>query len=235
MNPDPTRPRRRWLQLVLGLAAAAGITMLLLELLTNIFERKAEARQAFVRVVEVTEDTQDPAVWGRNWPNQYDSYLKTALPTTTTYGGRGLGASDGGPAEQKLERDPWLRRAFAGYAFALDYRDRRGHSFALFDQEQTRRVPKRKQPRARIRCHASTVALHRYTGHGDLRRGFEAVCALPYAEVNGMKDEQGGSLIAHSIACIDCHDPATMALRITRPAFAAGIAALKASQGIANY
>ena len=235
MNPDPIRPRRRWLQLVLGLAAAAGVTILLLELLTNIFERKVEARQAFVRVAEVTEDTQDPAVWGRNWPNQYDSYLKTALPTTTKYGGRGLGASDDGPAEQKLEREPWLKRAFAGYAFALDYRDRRGHAFALFDQEQTRRVTERKQPGSCIQCHASTVALHRSMGNGDLRKGFEAVCPLPYAEVNGMKDAQGRALVTHSVACIDCHDPATTALRITRPAFLAGIAALKKSQGIADY
>src|SRR5262245_3730025 len=235
MNPDPTRPRRRWLQLVLGLAAAAGVTILLLELLTNIFERKVEARQAFVRVAEVTEDTQDPAVWGRNWPNQYDSYLKTALPTTTKYGGRGLGASDDGPAEQKLEREPWLKRAFAGYASALDYRDRRGHAFALFDQEQTRRVTERKQPGSCIQCHASTVALHRSMGNGDLRKGFEAVCPLTYAEVNGMTDAMGRALLTHSVACIDCHAPATMALRITRPAFLAGIAALKKSQGLADY
>jgi len=35
--------------------------------------------------------------------------------------------------------------------------------------------------------------------------------------------------------CIDCHDPETMQLRITRPAFMEGIRALKASQGIQNY
>ena len=99
-----------------------------------------------MRLVEVTEDTMDPKVWGQNWPAEYDSYLKTSLPTATKYGGRGLGASDGGPAEQKLDRDPWLRRIFAGYAFAIDYRDRRGHAFALFDQEQTRRVTEKNQP-----------------------------------------------------------------------------------------
>ena len=43
--------------------------MLLLALLTNIFERKQEARQPFVRLVEVTEDTMDPKVWGQNWPS----------------------------------------------------------------------------------------------------------------------------------------------------------------------
>jgi nitrite reductase (cytochrome c-552) len=219
----------------LGVAAAGGVTIVLLALLTNIFERKAEARQPFVRVAEVTEATLDPAVWGRNWPSQYESYERTSLPTATTFGGRGLGASDGGLAEQKLDRDPWLKRIFAGYAFSIDYRDRRGHAFALFDQEQTRRVTEKAQPGACIQCHASNLALYRFAGKGDVQKGFEAVCGMSYQEAHDMKDEQGQPLVQHPVACIDCHDPATMALRVTRPGFLAGIAALKASQGVANY
>jgi len=233
-NPAP-RSRRSWIVLALGVAAAAGLTTVLLALLTNIFERKAEARQPFVRVAEVTEATLDPAVWGRNWPSQYESYERTSLPTATTFGGRGLGASDGGLAEQKLERDPWLERIFAGYAFSIDYRDRRGHAFALFDQEQTRRVTEKAQPGACIQCHASNLALYRFVGKGDVQKGFEAVCAMPYQEAHDLKDDQGHALVQHPLACIDCHDPATMALRVTRPGFLAGIAALKASQGIKDY
>ena len=156
---ESTRRRWGWLPILLTFAGVAGLTILLLALLTNIFERKQEARQPFVRVVEVTEETADPQVWGQNWPFQYDSYLKTSLPTTTRYGGRGLGASDGGLAEQKLDKEPWLRRIFAGYAFAIDYRDRRGHFYSLFDQEQTRRVTERKQPGACLQCHASNLSL----------------------------------------------------------------------------
>ena len=52
--------------------------------------------------------------------NTTSAAIITSLPTTTKYGGRGLGASDGGPAEQKLDREPWLKRIFAGYAFALE-------------------------------------------------------------------------------------------------------------------
>jgi len=37
------------------------------------------------------------------------------------------------------------------------------------------------------------------------------------------------------VGCVDCHDPATMQLRVTRPALINGLAALKASEGIANY
>jgi nitrite reductase (cytochrome c-552) len=224
-----------WLIVVLGFAGIAGLTVLLLALLTNIFERQQEARQPFVRVVEVTEDTIDPKVWGKNWPFEYDTYMKTSEPTTTKYGGRGLGASDTGPAEQKLDREPWLRRIFAGYAFALDYRDRRGHFFALFDQEQTRRVTERAQPGACLQCHASNLALYRFAGKGDIMRGFEIVSGMPYQEARNLRDERGQPLVQHSIACIDCHDPKTMGLRVTRPGFINGIKALKAKQGISDY
>jgi nitrite reductase (cytochrome c-552) len=227
--------QRGWLLGLLVLVGIAGVTVLLLALLTNIFERKQEARQAFVRLVDVTEDTVDPRIWGQNWPLEYDSYLRTSLPTTTKYGGRGAGASDGGPAAQKLDRDPWLKRIFAGYAFAIDYRDRRGHFYALFDQEATRRVTEKQQPGACIQCHASNLALYRFAGNGDVQKGFELVSGLPYREAREMKDDKGQPLVQHSIACIDCHEPKTMALRVTRPGFIAGIKALKAKQGIAGY
>jgi nitrite reductase (cytochrome c-552) len=227
--------RQRWLVPLLGLAAVAGLTILLLALLTNIFERKQEARQSFVRLVDVTETTTDPKIWAQNWPAQYDSYLRTSLPTTTKYGGRGLGASDGGPAEQKLDREPWLKRIFAGYAFALDYRDRRGHAYALFDQEATRRVTERQQPGACLQCHASNLAAYRFAGKGDVHKGFELVSAMPFREARDLKDDKGQPLIQHTISCVDCHDPKTMAVRVTRPAFIAGIKALKARQGLTDY
>ncbi|MFN0158906.1 MAG: ammonia-forming cytochrome c nitrite reductase subunit c552, partial [Bacteroidota bacterium] len=40
----------------------------------------------------------------------------------------------------------------------------------------------------------------------------------------------------HPIACIDCHDPKTMDLRVTRPGFLNGIKVfMKASRGVDNY
>ena len=227
--------RRTWWLIALGFLGVVGLTVLLLTLLTNVFERKQEARQPFVRVVEVTEDTMDPKVWGQNWPAQYDSYLKTSLPTATKYGGRGLGASDAGPAEQKLDRDRWLRRIFAGYAFALDYRDRRGHAYALFDQEQTRRVTEKQQPGACLQCHAANLALYRFVGKGDVAKGFEQVSGMPYGQARNLTDDKGQLLVRHPLACVDCHEPKTMALRVTRPGFLAGIKALKAKQGVPDY
>ena len=227
--------RPSWLLVGIAFLVVGGLTVLILGLLTNIFERKQEARQPFVRVVEVTEATDDPKIWGQNWPFQYDSYLKTSLATTTKYGGRGVGASDSGPAEQKLDKEPWLKRIFAGYAFALDYRDRRGHYYGLFDQEQTKRVTERKQPGACLQCHASVLPLYRFVGKGDVPKGFELVSGMPYQDARNLKDDKGQLLVQHPVACLDCHDPKTMAPRVTRPAFITGIKALKAKQGIADF
>jgi nitrite reductase (cytochrome c-552) len=56
------------------LAAIAGLCALLVflvaGLLTSIFERKQEARNPYVRLVEVNEETTDPAAWGVNWPRE---------------------------------------------------------------------------------------------------------------------------------------------------------------------
>ena len=128
---------KRWInsRLVFGVlvAAVTAVTVGVTALLMNIAERKAEHRQPFVRVVNVTEDDTDPAKWGKNWPSQYDGYKRTALRTSTRFGGHD--GSEALPAE-KIERDPWLERMFRGYAFSIDYRDRRGHAFMLTDQEQ---------------------------------------------------------------------------------------------------
>jgi nitrite reductase (cytochrome c-552) len=50
---------------------------------------------------------------------------------------------------------------------------------------------------------------------------------MPYFEAR--------KLVRHPVSCVDCHDPETMQLRVTRPGFIEGIRALKASQGVANY
>jgi nitrite reductase (cytochrome c-552) len=229
--------QRRWLMVALvgvGCAvAAAGLTALL----TTIFAHKQEARNPYLRLVEVTEATTDPAPWGMNWARQYDAYKQTAEVSHTRYGG-----SEALPAE-KIERDPWLKRMFAGYAFAIDYRDRRGHAYMLTDQEQTKRVTTRPQPGACLHCHASIIPTYRRIGEGDVNKGFVALSQVSYAEARAELEKTGssnpvagGTSItfqhvpgAHPVACLDCHDPKTMALRVTRPGFILGIAALARS------
>ncbi len=155
--------------------------------------------------------------------------MKTVEPSRTNFGG-----GDASPA-QKAEQFPWLTRIFAGYAFSLDYRDRRGHAYMLLDQEKTRRVTEKPQPGACLHCHASIIPAYRYVGKGDVMKGFEEVSAMKYQEAHALKDASGAPLVDHPVSCVDCHDPKTMSLRVTRPGFLVGIKALKEHQGVKDY
>ena len=231
---DTPRNRRRlltWAALILG---AAAVTMGLAALLTNIFERKQEGRDPFYRVVALTDSTTDPAEWGKNFPIQYDAYRRTVDQVRTRYGGSEAlprTPSDADPrsvvAQSRLEEDPRLREFWAGYAFAHDFREERGHAYMLQDQTYTERQIVAKQPGTCLNCHASMYEAYMRTGGGNIVQGFERVNAMPYAEAR--------KLVEHPVACIDCHDPGSMQLRVTRPAFMEGMRALRASQGTTGY
>lgn len=209
--------RNRMIGYVLLMVLTAAATYAVSALLMNIHERKSEAKDRYVRLVEINEDVTDPEVWGKNWPRQYEAYLLTSLPTRTRFGGHG--GSEALP-EEKIDRDPWLKRMFLGYAFSIDYRDRRGHAYMLEDQESTLRQSK-PQSGSCLHCHASVMPLYRQLGDGDAMEGFRKTYQIPYQKMNKMLHEMEGG--AHPVSCVDCHDPESMLLRVTRPGFIEGI------------
>src|ERR1041384_6804847 len=231
-NSDSTSRRRLIFFAIVGVAVLA--TIVGVGLLMNIFERKQEAKNPFYRVVELNDDTEDPAVWGKNFPLQYDDYKRTVDQVRTRYGGSE--AMERTPtkadprsvvAQSKVEEDPRLKVMWAGYAFAKDFREERGHAYMLDDQTFTERQQVVKQPGTCINCHASAYVAYKQLGGGDIIKGFETLNKMPYFEAR--------KFVTHPVACIVCHDSQTMQLRVTRPAFIEGMRALKASQGIQNY
>jgi nitrite reductase (cytochrome c-552) len=222
----------RRLLLVAAVAALAAIAVT--GILVSIVEHKQEARNPFFRVVALDDTTVDPAVWGRNFPSQYDSYRRTVDQVRTRFGGseavpRTPTAVDPRSvvAQSRLDEDPRLKTLWAGYAFSKDFREERGHAYMLEDQVYTERQRVSKQPGTCLHCHASVYVPYRQAGGGDLFKGFEALNHMPYAEARGH--------VKFPVACIDCHDPSSMALRVTRPAFVEGIKAAKAAEGVADY
>src|ERR671913_201902 len=209
--------------LITLLAAVAGVA-----LLVNILTRKQEAQNPFYRVVELNDETEAPEVWGKNFPLQYDGYKRTVDQVRTRYGG-----SEAEPhtptaadprsfvSQSRLQEDPRLKTMWAGYAFSRDFREERGHAYMLADQIYTERQQATQQPGTCIHCHGSVYVPYKRLGGGDLMKGFELM--------NQMKFGEARKLITHPVSCIDCHDPQTMQLRVTRPGFIEGIRALAAS------
>jgi len=190
--------RRNLILLALAFIAGVGLMLGLAALLVNIQQRQEEAAQYPLKVVDIAEDELDPAVWGRNFPREYDRFVLTANDTiSTTYGGSIL--------YSKLERYPVLKRLWAGYPFSVDYNEERGHFYALIDQKQTKRQEVVQQPGACANCHAAEAPLL------IAELGWETFNRTPYKEL--------ADRLHLGTSCHDCHDPKTMNLRITRPAF----------------
>src|SRR5918995_2693681 len=216
-SPDGSARRAHWRRyrvVYLAVIITALATVAVTALLVNIFEHKQEARQAFYRVVALDDETADPAVWGKNFPMQYDGYKRTVDQVRTRYGGseavqRTPTAADPRSivAQSRLEEDPRLKVMWNGYAFAKDFREERGHAFMLEDQTFTERQQVTKQPGTCMNCHASVYVPFKKLGGGDIVKGFEKMNQMPYVEAR--------KLVSHPVTCIDCHDPSTMALRVT--------------------
>ncbi len=130
-------------------------------------------------------------------------------------------------AQSRLEDDPRLKTMWAGYAFATDFREERGHAYMLDDQTYTERQDVVKQPGTCMHCHGSVWGPYRTLGGGDLFKGFEVMNKMLYTEAR--------THVSHPVSCIDCHDLQSMQLRVTRPGFMEGIRVLKASQGTPDY
>ncbi len=207
MTPTSPTPasQRRWLWLILAFAVGVILLAALAFLLTNIMTRKSEAVQYPLRIVQVGPKELDPAVWGQNFPRQYSSYIKTQDRTIQTpYGGS--------VPWSKLEKYPALKRIWAAMPFSVDYNEESGHHYALIDQKNTHRQLAAKQPGACANCHAAEAPLL------IEEMGWEKFNSVPYTEISGT--------LHFGSSCRDCHNPDTMELWISRPAFKHGLEAL---------
>lgn len=189
------KARRPWLLIaafVLGVALLFAVGALLV----NINTRKNEAAVSPARIVEIKDGETDPAVWGQNFPQQYDRFMMTKDDTVPTlYGGSQL--------YDKLARFPAMKRLWNGYAFSVDFNEERGHFYTLIDQKETQRQVVVKQPGACANCHSGD------TPNLIKSMGWEAFNKGPYAAIT--------DTLHAAVTCNDCHDPQTMALRLTRP------------------
>lgn len=230
-NDNRTKTTRFFILGTIGFGVA---TALVAYTLVTMAEHKAEEKSPYLPVVEITDEMDNPEVWGQNFPLHYDDYKKTTDQVRTRFGG-----SEAVPrtptkadprsivAQSRLEEDPRLKEMWAGYAFSHDFREERGHAWMLSDQIYTERQLVTPQPGTCVHCHASVYVPYKKAGDGDLFKGFEKLNSMPYAEAVKHMNQP--------VACIDCHEPKTMKLRVTRPGFIEGIRALKASQGIKDY
>ena len=215
------------LALVVGLAALAAVAVA--ALLVNIFERKQEARNPFFRVVELNDTIDDPAVWGKNFPMQYDVYLRTVDMQRTKYGGSEAlpRIRPPRPTHARSSRSRASRRTRGCQAMWAGLRVRRG-------------LPRGARPR----LHARGSDLHRAPAGHEAARHLPALPRLGVPALQAgrrRRPDQGASSSMNRDALrggAQAREASgrvhrlprcrrRMALRVTRPGFIEGIRALQ--------
>lgn len=193
--------KKPWLGWVLFLGTVL-IVFLLGLLAASIIERRAEAEFTYKPDVTFGETEPRSEIWGQNFPREYDSWLETADTTFKSKHG-------GSATRDILAEDPRIVILFAGYAFSKDFKQARGHFYAIDDVRNTLRTGAPKdgvpgpQPSTCWTCKSPDV--------------------VRVMKEKGVKEfytgtwESLGAEIVNPIGCLDCHDPKTMNLTITRP------------------
>lgn len=97
---------------------------------------------------------------------------------------------------------PYMQTLYAGTGFAAEFNEPRGHVYTLEDIRNIN--PKRKKAGAVCNtCKSSEIP-------AIMQKYGDKYYLMDFDSVNRQ--------LNHPIACLDCHDPDTMELRITRPA-----------------
>ena len=179
------------------------VVFLLGLLASSIINRKNEAKYKYVPQVDIGENEPRNEVWGKNYPQEYQSYLQTSDTTFSSYQG-------GGAMRDVLEEDPRLVVLWAGYGFSKDYSQGRGHYYAIEDIHNTLRTgaPKGEgdgpMPSTCWPCKSPDVP--------------RLMNEIGVTEFYSGKWADKGHEVVNPIGCADCHDSKTMKLQITRPA-----------------
>ncbi len=194
-SEQSTPKRRRWVYWALFLATVVIVFIIGL-FASSIIERRSEAQLYFQMVNPIQEWEPKNEVWGENFPRQYESYVSTSDTSFRSEHG-------GGATIDYLEKYPELVVMWAGYAFARDYKQGRGHYYAITDIQNTLRTVQA-QPATCWTCKST-----------DVPRLMNKMGVEEFYKSSWM--EMGPEVVNH-IGCQDCHDPQTMNLRITRPA-----------------
>ncbi|MCX7008022.1 MAG: ammonia-forming cytochrome c nitrite reductase subunit c552 [Kiritimatiellaeota bacterium] len=181
----------------------AGIIVVLVMLAVSIMERRWEAQRPALVLKPIAQWEPDNAVWGQNYPREYESYLRTREAGAATLFG-------GAIQRDYLERDPLQVILFAGYPFSKEYKQARGHYHSVEDITATKRVNEKTMGTCWT-CKSTDVPKLMS------EMGVETFYKSHFADLKNR--------VTHPIGCQDCHDPATMNLCITRPALKEALAA----------
>ncbi|MFZ5826219.1 MAG: ammonia-forming cytochrome c nitrite reductase subunit c552 [Bacillota bacterium] len=192
--------KRTWnivLAAVLAIAIVGGGTFWYVASREEVTEKPA--------VGSIAKNETDPKAFALLYPRHFDSYMRNAEhnPAALKY-------ATSEKKHSRLTQFPYMTTLWAGFGFAKEYNEARGHVYTNDD----------------VLGGNGTVGTQRIGPATNLTCMY-----CKSAEVPGLIEKMGNDFyktkllegnnkeqFKHPISCSDCHNPETMELRITRPA-----------------
>lgn len=194
---DKTRDKS--LRGLLLLAAALWLVMALLSAGCAPPEPKS------VKLKTVKDDGYDPAKWGKVYPAEYQSWLQTKEPRPVGKSMYKPGWTTDRVVYDKLSEFPYMALLFNGWGFGIEYNEPRGHYYMLIDQQEV-------DP-ARVKAGGACLTCKTPYAEKLAKEGGKEFFKMPYLDAVNKIPKEHRTL---GVACIDCHDHKTMALKVSR-------------------
>ncbi|GAB7079161.1 ammonia-forming cytochrome c nitrite reductase subunit c552 [Megalodesulfovibrio paquesii] len=154
---------------------------------------------------EIPDGEIDPAVWGKAYPEQYETWKLTEKPIDTRRSKYKTGMDGGQVTVDKLSQFPYMALLFNGWGFGIEYNEPRGHAYMVRDQLEI--------DSSRLKSGGVCLSCKTpYAAKLEKEMGKDYY-ALPFKEVLAKIPEKDREL---GVACIDCHNNKDLGLQISR-------------------
>lgn len=175
----------------------------------------APKKLELVKTGTIADNEYEPANWGKVYPLEYESWLKTKEPRPAGKSVYKKGWDTDKVVYDKISEFPFMALLFNGWGFGVEYNEPRGHYYMVIDQREV----------DQSRTKAGGACLNCKTPYmGKLVKDFgKDLYSMPYAEARSKIPKRHRNL---GVACLDCHDDKTMAPKVSRSAILKGLQTL---------
>lgn len=165
----------------------------------------APGKPEMVKTVQIPDNEIDPEIWGKAYPEEYETWKKTEQPEPAGKSKYKKGMDADHITYDKLSEYPYMALLFNGWGFGVEYNEPKGHAHMVRDQLEID-ASRLKAGGVCLSCKSPySVELQKKLG--------EDYYAKPYKEILAMIPEKNRTL---GVACIDCHDNKDMSLKLSR-------------------
>ncbi|KAF0231756.1 MAG: ammonia-forming cytochrome c nitrite reductase subunit c552 [Humidesulfovibrio sp.] len=165
----------------------------------------APGKPELVKTVAIPEGEINPELWGKAYPEEFETWKKTNEPEPAGKSKYKRGMDADHLTYDKLAEFPYMALLFNGWGFGVEYNEPKGHARMVRDQIEVD-ASRIKAGGVCLSCKSPySVQLQKQLGEDYYKK--------PYKEILGMIPEKDREL---GVACIDCHDNKDMSLKLSR-------------------